>query len=175
MTRPISSASAALVAAAQEPDLLGLAVADQPREQPDPEPGVEAADLRADLAEDRVVAGDREVAHDLEDLAATDGVAVDERDDRDRQRPDLALEVEDVEPRQPVAADVAAAVLEALVAARAERPVAGAGQQRRSRSTASSRIRANASIISATVSGRKALWTSGRSIVTRAIPVPECS
>ena len=39
----------------------------------------------------------------------------------------------------------------------------------------SSRIRAKASIISFTVSGRKALWTSGRSIVTRAMPVPECS
>ncbi len=40
---------------------------------------------------------------------------------------------------------------------------------------ASSRIRANASISSATVSGRNALRTSGRSIVTFAIPVPECS
>ena len=40
---------------------------------------------------------------------------------------------------------------------------------------ASSRMRAKASINSCTVSGRKALWTSGRSIVTRAMPVPECS
>ena len=39
----------------------------------------------------------------------------------------------------------------------------------------SSRIRANASIISLIVSGRKALWTSGRSIMTRAIPVPDRS
>ena len=52
-----------------------------------------------------------EVAHDVQDVAAADGVAVDEGDDRDRQRADLALEVEDVEARQPVAADVAAAAL----------------------------------------------------------------
>ena len=40
---------------------------------------------------------------------------------------------------------------------------------------ASSRIRAKASISSRTVCGRKALRTSGRLIVTFAIPVPECS
>ena len=40
---------------------------------------------------------------------------------------------------------------------------------------ASSRMRANASISSRTVCGRNALRTSGRSIVTFAMPVPECS
>ena len=39
----------------------------------------------------------------------------------------------------------------------------------------SSRIRANASISSRTVWGRNALRTSGRSMVTFAMPVPECS
>ena len=68
-----------------------------------------------------------EVAHDVQHVAAADGVAVDEGDDGDRQRADLALEVEHVEPGEPVAADVAAAVaLVLLVAAGAERHVAGA-------------------------------------------------
>ena len=88
------------VPAAQEPDLLGLLVAHEARQQPDPEARVERAHLRPDLAEDRVLAGDREVAHDVEDVAAADRVAVDERDDRDRQRADLALEVEHVEAGQ---------------------------------------------------------------------------
>src|SRR3954454_23756581 len=119
-----------VIATTQEPDLLGLPVTDEPREQTDAEPGVERADLRADLPEDRVVTSDGEVADDLEDLPATDRVAIDERDDRDRQRPDLALEVEHVQPRKPVAPDVATSVLEPLVAAGAERLVAGAGEER---------------------------------------------
>src|SRR3954447_4881067 len=118
-----------VIATAQEPDLLGLPVADKPGEQADPEPGIERADLRADLPEDRVFAGDREIADDLEDLAATDRVAVDEGDDGDGQRSDLALEVQHIEPRKPVAPDVPASVLEPLVAARAERLFAGAREE----------------------------------------------
>ena len=77
----------------------------------------------------RVVTGDPQVAHHLEDLAATDRVAVDQGDHGDGQGSDLALEVQDVEPGQTVRADIPAALLVALVAARAEGLVAGAGQQ----------------------------------------------
>src|SRR4029079_8947885 len=85
-----------VVATTQEPDLLGLPVADEPREQPDAEPGIERADLRADLPEDGVVARDGEIADDVEDVTATDRVAVDEGDDGDRQRPALGLEVQPI-------------------------------------------------------------------------------
>jgi hypothetical protein len=95
-----------------------------------PEAGVEAAHLRAHLPEDRVLARERQVAHDVEHVSAADRVPVDERDDRHRQRADLALEVEDVEARDPVVADVAAGVaLVLLVAPRAERLVALAGEE----------------------------------------------
>jgi hypothetical protein len=118
------------VAPAEEPDLLRLLVADEPCQEADPEAGIEAADARAHLAEDRVVARDREVAHHLENLAAADREAVDERDHRDRQRADLALEVQHVETGQPVATDVAAGrALVVVVATGAERDVARPGQQ----------------------------------------------
>ncbi len=61
----------------------------------------------------------------MQDVPATDRVAVHERDDRDRQRPDLALEVQHVEPGDAVAPDIATGVaLVALVTAAAERLVA---------------------------------------------------
>src|SRR5262249_26966232 len=44
-----------VVPAAEEPDLLGLAVTDEARKEANPEARVEAPDLRADLPEDRVL------------------------------------------------------------------------------------------------------------------------
>src|SRR6266545_3999529 len=70
------------VLAAQEPDLAGPLLADGAGHQPGTETGVERADPRAVLAERRVVGGDRQVAQQVQHVAATDGVAVDRRDDR---------------------------------------------------------------------------------------------
>ena len=54
-------------------------------------------------------------------MAAADGVAGDHGDDRLGQGADLALQVEDVEARHAVVADVAAVAAHLLVAAGAER------------------------------------------------------
>src|SRR4051795_450471 len=59
-----------VVLAAEEPDLLGLLRADEIGQRAGPEASVEAADLGADLAEARVVGGDRAVAHHMQDGAA---------------------------------------------------------------------------------------------------------
>ena len=116
---------------------------------------VERADLRAGLAEAGVVGRDRQVAHDVEHVAAADGVAGDHGDDRLRRAPDLHVEVGDVEAAdallaERVVADVARVAPDPLVAAGAERLVALAGEddhadvgilpgQRRAPATARSR------------------------------------
>ena len=61
-----------VVLAAQEPDLLGLLRPDQPRQDARAEAAVERADLGAGLAEARVVGGDRQVADDVQHVAAAD-------------------------------------------------------------------------------------------------------
>lgn len=64
----------------------------------------------------------------MQDVAAADGVARDHRDHRLGRAADLDLQIQDVEPRHAVGADVAAAPARAVVAAAAERVGAGAGQ-----------------------------------------------
>ena len=86
-----------VVLAAQEPDLLGLLRADEAREQRRAEAAVERADARPGLPEARVVGGDREVADEVQHVAAADRVAGDHRDDRLRQPADLHVQVGDVE------------------------------------------------------------------------------
>ena len=86
-----------VVLTAEEPDLLGLLGADEARQQAGAEAAVERADLRACLPEARVVGGDREVADQMQDVAAADRVAGHHRDHRLGQAADLHLEVGDVE------------------------------------------------------------------------------
>ena len=66
-----------IVLAAEEPDLSRLLLADHARQVRAAEAGIEAADHRAHLAEHRAFLRDGEVAHDLQDVAAADGKAVD--------------------------------------------------------------------------------------------------
>ena len=127
-----------VVLAAEEPDLLGLLGADQAREHARAEAAVERADPRAGLAEAGVVGRDREVADDVQDMAAADRVARDHRDDRLRQPPDLHVQVGHVEaPGDLVVAGLggigaghvaALAAAHALVAAAAEGQRALAGE-----------------------------------------------
>ena len=121
-----------VVLAAEEPDLLRLLLADLGREQARAEAAVERADLRAGLAEARVVGGDREVADDVQHVAAADRVAGDHRDHRLRQPPDLDVQVGDVEaPDGCLGArlgHVARVAAHALVAAGAEGQRTLAGQ-----------------------------------------------
>ena len=117
-----------VVLLAEVPDLARLLLADHAREQPGAVAAVEAADARAGLAEARVVGRDREVAHDVQHVAAADRVARDHRDHRLRQPADLHLQVEHVEAADAVVVAVAVVAAHALVAARAERLGALAGE-----------------------------------------------
>ena len=98
-----------------------------PSKLPDPRPG---------LAEARVLGRDRQVADQVQDVTAADRVARDHGHDRLRQPPDLHVEVADVEAADAllgdlVVADVAVVATDPLVAAGAERLVAGAGEDDR--------------------------------------------
>ena len=118
-----------VVLAAQHPELLGLLRPDQRRQQRRAEAAVERADLRPDLAEARVVGGDREVADEVQHVAAADRVAGHHRHHRLGQPADLHVQVGDVEaPDARAARDVAGVAAHALVAAGAERVRALAGQ-----------------------------------------------
>ena len=66
----------------------------------------------------------------MQHVPAADGVAGDDGDDRLGQQADLPLQIEHVQARHAVRVDVAAVAADALVAARAERVRALAGQQR---------------------------------------------
>jgi len=65
----------------------------------------------------------------VEDVTAADGITVHKGYDGDRQRPDLALEVQDVQAGDPVAADVASVAADVLVPTGAERVFTGSGEQ----------------------------------------------
>src|SRR5262249_40076224 len=122
-----------LVEATQEPDLLRLLHADVPHEERGAKATVEAADPWAGLPEDRVVAGDRQVADKVQDVAAADCIARPHRHARLREPPDLDVQVADVEPPYAllgdlVVADVAVVAADPLVASRAEGLSAGAGE-----------------------------------------------
>jgi hypothetical protein len=121
---------------AEEPDLLGALGADLAGEEPGAEPAVEAADPRSGLPENRVLGGDRQVADEVEDVTAADGVAGHGRDDGLRGAPHLHVQVAHVQPADPllgdlVGADIAVVATDLLVATGAEGLVSGAGEDDR--------------------------------------------
>ncbi len=125
-----------IVEPAQEPDLLGSLDADVAGEKPRAEAAVEAAHAGAGLAEAGVVGRDRQVADQMQDVSAAHRVAGDHRHDGLRGTADLHVEITDVEATDPLLGDlvvphVAVVAAKALVAARAERFVAGAGEDDR--------------------------------------------
>src|SRR2546428_2285899 len=109
-----------VVLLAEEPDLSRFFLPDNASQQAGAVPPIEAADARTGLAEARVVGRDREVAHDMKDMAATDGIAGDHGDHRFRQAPDLDLQVEHVEAAGALGVDVAVVASDPLIATRAE-------------------------------------------------------
>src|SRR3954452_1904227 len=119
-----------VVLAAQEPDLLGALLAHLRGQDRGAEAAVERADARSRLAEAGVVGGDGQVAADVQHVPAADRVAGDHGDDRLGQPADLHVQIGDVEAPDPRAGLLLVALIAAhvLVAARAERPVALAGQ-----------------------------------------------
>src|SRR3984893_11012455 len=92
------------VAAAQEPDLARPLLADQARQIGGAPARIDRADARPDLAEHRLVRGDRQVAHGGQHVAAADRVALHLRDDRFAAVADRAVKFLD---RQADAAAVA--------------------------------------------------------------------
>ena len=94
-----------------------------------PKPPSKLADPGPGLAEHGVVACDGQVADQVEDVPAADGVSGDHRDHRLGEPPDLDVEIADVQPSDAllgdlVVADVAVVAADPLVAAGAERLVA---------------------------------------------------
>ena len=124
-----------VVLAAEEPDLLRLLGPHEVGEQPRAEAAVEGAHARPDLPEAGVLGGDREVAHEVQHVAAADRVPGDHRHHGLGQAADLDVQVGDVKaPRAGgvritggVLGEVAGVPAHALVAAGAERlrPLAG--------------------------------------------------
>src|SRR3954451_3156211 len=121
---------ARVVLAAQEPDLLGALLPHLRGQDRGAEAAVERADARSRLAEAGVVGGDGQVAADVQHVPAADRVAGDHGDDRLGQPADLHVQVGDVEAPDARAGLLLVALVatHVLVAARAERPVALAGQ-----------------------------------------------
>ena len=123
--------------------------------RPGAEAAVEAADARAGLAEAGVVGGDREVADDVQHVAAADRVAGDHRDDRLGQAPHLDVQVGDVEAARRAARPRPRSRCRRARAGR--RPSRRRAAPRRSgrsrRRRVSSRARSSASEISISVSG----------------------
>src|SRR6266498_77572 len=109
-----------VVLVAQEPDLGRLLASHGAGEHPHPVAAVERPHPRARLAEAGVVGRDRQVADQVQDVPAADGVAGHHGDHRLGQPADLDLQVEHVEAADPVVADVAVVAADALVAAGAE-------------------------------------------------------
>ena len=97
LTSPISSACCASYWRHRNQISFAFFGPTRSREQRRAEAAVERADPRAGLAEARVVGGDREVADEVQDVAAADRVAGDHRHDRLRQAADLDVQVGDVE------------------------------------------------------------------------------
>src|SRR5215208_6633676 len=96
LTSPISSASSAEYIL-QRNHISFAFFGDEVGEDGGAESAVEAADLRSDLPELRVVGSDGEVAHHVKDVAPADGVSCNHRDDGLGAAPDLDVQIRDVE------------------------------------------------------------------------------
>ena len=114
------------VLTAQIPDLARFLLAHHACQVPGAVAGVHAAHARARLAEHGRVGGDREVAEHVQHVAAADGEAVDHRDHRLGDVADRA--VQRLHVHGALIPGIAAVPALLLVAAGAERLVAGAGQ-----------------------------------------------
>jgi hypothetical protein len=90
---------------------------------------IEGSYLRSGLHKASVLGSYRKVAHHVQDVPAADGPPGDHRDDRLGAGPDLALEIQDVQPLDAASfLGVASVPPDALIPARAEGVGAFAGQ-----------------------------------------------
>src|SRR5262249_15773254 len=109
-----------IVLAAEIADFACLLVADDRGEVRRAETAVEASYLRSGLPKARIVRGDGEIADHVQHVAAADRVASDHCNHRFRQGTNLLLQIEDVQPRHAIRADIPLASPDALVSAGAE-------------------------------------------------------
>src|SRR5262249_30351463 len=120
----------ARIGLSEEEDFARLLLADLPREERRPIAAVEASDVGVRLQKARVLTTrERQIAHDVQAVAAADGPSRDDGDDDLRHEADQALHFEDVEPAEPRRVDaalplvfVAVLATNPLITARAERP-----------------------------------------------------
>jgi len=118
-----------IVHAAEEPDFAGLLLADDTRHVGSTPATIEGAHFRAGLAKLGVVGSDGQIAHHVQHVAATDGIASHHGHHGFRAGADVALEVEHVEVVSALVIAIATVVAtDLLVAARAEGFLAKAGQ-----------------------------------------------
>src|SRR4029434_9875788 len=115
------------------PDLTRLLLPDDSGEQAGAVAAVVGADLRACLSEPRFGHRDGQIAEDMENMTTAERVPSDHGDHRLGCPPDLDLEVEDVEPADPlvgdgVVAEIAVVTADSLVAAGAEGKLSRDGQ-----------------------------------------------
>ena len=108
------------ITAAEKPDFTGLALADHPRQIARTKTAIKTADLGSSLAKHGVISGEAEVAEQMQHLAATHGVAGDQRDHHLWQAANDALQIQHVQPRQAVLADITAVAANTLVTAGTE-------------------------------------------------------
>ena len=133
--------------------------------RPGPVAAVEAAHLRPGLAETGVVGGDGQVADQVKDVSAADGVAGDHGYDRLGQPADLDLQVQDVEPPDAATGHLVVAQVAVLAPELWSPPEQKASGPWPVRTTTpmsgSSRASVECPLSSNSVWGRKALRTSG--------------
>ena len=110
--------------ATHEPYLAGLLLANDACKVAGTEASVERSHLGTCLSEDGVVAGNGEIAHEVQHMTAANGEAVNHSDDRLGQRANLLLHVKNVETWHTIVADIAATAFDVHVATRAEGLVA---------------------------------------------------
>ena len=120
--QPHGQGLAGVVAAAEEPDLAGLALPHHPGEVTGAEAPVKTAHPGPGLAEDGVISRQAEVAEQVKHLATADRVPGHQGDHHLRQAADQALQVEHVESGQARVVEVTPVAPHALVAAGAEGP-----------------------------------------------------
>ncbi|AAN81260.1 hypothetical protein i14_2605 [Escherichia coli str. 'clone D i14'] len=86
-----------VVLTAQEPDFTRFFLSNDASHVGSAPAAVEGTDFRASLTEDGIISRDSQVAHHVQDVTATDGVASHHRDNRFWTGTDLTLEVQHVQ------------------------------------------------------------------------------
>ena len=104
----------------EEPNLAGLLLADDARQIARAEACIERAYLWTGLSENGVLAGNAQVADNMQHVSSADGVAVDHCNDGLGQTADLHLHIQHAEPWNTLLVDIASMPLHVHVATRAE-------------------------------------------------------